>query len=182
MKKIYCMLLLLGLSSCAMPPPPPPPSPLQVQAMQTREFVTSKQAAFNAAVSVFQNLGYIIQSASLDTGFVNAQSPTQTNTENSFNGFDFNFGNGQFSNGPAGGNTNVIVNTVATAFVQQLGNKTQIRLNFVKVKKTSSYKGQQGEVDSQILDPQIYQNAFSQIEQQIFVSSSLHPTKIKNHK
>lgn|SRR3989338_6460279 len=170
MKHIHLLLgipfiiSVLSLAGCNMPPPSPKLTSLQIQAMQTREFATSKKVAFNAVMSVFQDLGYNIESASLETGFINAESPSQTvNAPN----FDI------FSDGQGSTTTNTITATKATAFVSQVGKKAKIRLNFVTSSKTSTSSGQLGENDNQVLNADTYQNAFNQIRQQIFVSTGL---------
>lgn len=56
--------------------PRPQLAPLEIQAIQSREFETVKPTAFAAVLSVFQDLGYIVESADKDTGFITAKSPT----------------------------------------------------------------------------------------------------------
>lgn len=158
------LIVIVSLAGCATPPPAPQYSPLQIQAMQTREFAASKRVAFNAVVAVFQDLGYTIKSANIGTGFINAQSPTRT-----VSAPNINF----FGNGTQMSTTNTMTTTRATAFVDSAGKKSRVRLNFVTVSRSSSSSGQLGENDHQILDPTIYQNAFNQIRQQIFVSTGI---------
>ena len=50
---------------------------LEMQAIQSKSFETSKDIAFKSVVSVFQDLGYIIKSADKDTGFITAQSAAE---------------------------------------------------------------------------------------------------------
>jgi hypothetical protein len=126
---------------------------LEIQAFQLKEFETNKTTAFNSTVSVFQDLGYIIDTASLDTGIITSQSPTES-------GFI-----------PFVGMTQT--NTRATAFVEERRpGFTSIRLNFVEVQKRSGGYGQQSGQDKVILDPAVYENAFEKIEEALFIRSA----------
>ncbi len=132
------------------------PTSLQLQSFQSKEFETTKTIAFGAVLSVFQDLGYIVASADRDTGFITASSPAgnKTNFLDAIVGFT---SSGQ---------------TKATAFVEEIRpGFANIRLNFVNSKKSSSYYGQSFENDKPILEPEVYQSAFSKIEDAIFVRS-----------
>ena len=63
-------------------------------AIQSREFETNKKMAFASVMSVFQDLGYIVNSADLVTGFITAKSPIK--------------------------NEGAMIYTQATAFVEEL--------------------------------------------------------------
>ena len=52
----------------------PPPTPLELQALQSRDYDEDKQVAFGSVMSVFQDLGYTPTSADLETGFITAES------------------------------------------------------------------------------------------------------------
>ena len=68
---------LAGLAACALVAGcvamPPPPTPLQIQSVQTREYEEGKQVVFASVMSVFQDLGYIVNSADLATGFITTE-------------------------------------------------------------------------------------------------------------
>lgn len=133
-------------------------TPMQLQAMQSKEFEADKVTVFNAVMTVVQDLGYTVQSADLGTGFITAASPTQNKT-----GF-FEALGGVSSSG----------NTVMTAFVMQMPNgRTQVRLNFVNTKNSSSIYGQGSRNDKPILDPKVYQNAWDRIDEALFVMGAL---------
>src|SRR5687767_11816923 len=105
---------VVAMTGCTVAPPAP--TPLQVQAIQSHEFETQKRTAFGAVISVFQNLGYIVQSADLQTGFITASSPAGSR-------LDFwELIGGMKSSGQ----------TRATAFIEEIrpGFAT-VRLNFV---------------------------------------------------
>src|SRR5260370_1541259 len=54
----------------------PTKSGLELQAFQKKEFETNKKIAFASVLSVFQDMGYTVSSASLETGFITSKSPT----------------------------------------------------------------------------------------------------------
>jgi hypothetical protein len=124
---------------------------IQLQAFQSKHFETSGKTAFAATMSVFQDLGYTIGTADLETGFISAQSPTKKK-----GGFLFYY--------RRRGRIN------ATAYLTPLDeNRTKIRLNFVDVTQTSSLYGVAGGSDRPIEDPKVYQDAFTKISKAIFV-------------
>jgi len=145
--------LAIVLGGCA--EPPQSRTPLELQSIQAKEFETDKKIAFAATLSVFQDLGYIVNSASLDTGLISSQSPTKQ----SFVPFV-----GQ-----------VMRDTKATAFVEQVAaNRTRVRLNFVDSQHTSSGYGMRGQRDTAIETPEVYQNAFTRIQQGIFLRKNVN--------
>lgn len=156
--------LAVSLTGCASTPKQDPTS-LQIQAFQTKEFETQKSTAFAAVISVFQDLGYIIESADKDTGFITAGSPNKTKT-----GF-WEAMAGVSSSGQ----------TRATAFVEEIrpGFAT-VRLNFVNTKKRSSLYGQDSQVDEPIIQPAPYQVAFEKVDDAIFIRSASKLTQPTN--
>lgn len=145
--------IAVSLVGCATTPTQVPTS-LQIQSFQTNEFEASKTAAFGSVISVFQDLGYIVQSADKDTGFITATSPSSNKT-----GFWEAMG-GMTTSGQ----------TKATAFVEEIRpNFATVRLNFVDTKHVSSAYGQDSDRDTPILDPKVYQVAFDKIGAAIFV-------------
>lgn len=130
----------------------PQKTSLEIQAFQRKEFGTTKKIAFASTVSVFQDLGYIIRTADLETGLVSAQSPTRNSMI---------FGGRRMSS------------TEASAFVEDLAsNRTTVRLNFVQVKEDSSGYGMKSKNDKPILDPKIYESAFQKIQEAIFIRAN----------
>ena len=148
------MLLVttLALTGCVAPPKPQKTA-LELQAIQVKEFETTHKVAFTAVMSVFQDLGYTISSASIETGLITAKSPTKQ---------DFvPFVGQQMSD------------EKANAFVEQIAkDRTKIRLSFVKSIQTSSGYGMRGEKEIPLQEPEPYQNAFSKIQQSIFVRTN----------
>jgi hypothetical protein len=129
-------------------------TPLAIQAMQSKEFEAAPRVMFRSVVSVFQDLGYTIDSADFDSGLITATSATKNKT---------NFW-GALAGVAASGNTR------ATATVEELANgRTLVRLNFVSSKNTSSKWGQTHKNDKPILEAEVYQVAFEKIDEALFV-------------
>lgn len=142
-------------------------TPMELQAIQSKEFETSKDLAFAAVMTVIQDLGYTVQTADLGSGFITAASPTENKT-------------GFFE---AIGGVSASGNTMLTAFIMQMpSGLTRIRLNFVNSKNQSSTYGQQARKDKPILDPLVYQTAWDKVDEALFVLGALNsssPVKAK---
>ena len=154
MKSLRLTLLVgFGLLVVACATPGPSLTPLEIQSMQTRTYDNDRQVVFASVVSVFQDLGYQIDSADLDTGFITSQSPANSvsNWATLFSG------------------VRQVSQTRATAFVEQIGDQVSVRLNFLVINQTSGGYGQSDRQDVPILEPNAYQNAFERIENAIFV-------------
>ncbi len=161
MKTSMTLALLIPalLTGCAMDAPPQKTS-LEIQAFQSRQFESDKKTAFNSTMSVFQDLGYIVSSASMETGFIAAESPTKG--AEGITAFFESMGNMR-SEG----------RTAVTAFVEEIGPKsTKVRLNFVQRNKTTMDYGQQANRDKPIMDPKVYESAFNKIGDAIFVRTA----------
>lgn len=162
MKKITlasASILSLMLAGCSVPEVQK--TSLEVQAIQAQSFDASKKIAFNAVMSVLQDLGYIVQSASLDTGFITADSPIKQDTSGSAT-FMAIFG-GVRSEGKS----------AVTASVEELtSKKARVRLNFLSRRTQSSVHGQNSIQDTPVLDPAVYQKAFDKIGEAIFIRTS----------
>ena len=142
-------------------------TPLEIQSIQTREYEAPPKITFASVVSVFQDLGYTIKGANLNTGFINAESATQ----NSMSGADADVlfdVLGILGDTPP---TQWVEQTVATAFIEEIRDRTRVRLNFVTTRQSSSAQGQSSRRDTPILDVRIYTNAFERIENAIFIRS-----------
>jgi hypothetical protein len=125
-------IVVLSLSGCASTGTDM--TSLQVQAFQTHEFEAPKKAVFGSVVSVFQDLGYIVESADVETGFITSASASVNKT-----GFWQAMG-GAASSGK----------TRATAFVEEIRpNFVTVRLNFVDTQNVSSAYGPQSSQDKQ---------------------------------
>lgn len=151
-KNFFIIISLFTIFGCG--PKRSTMSPLELQSIQSKHFENGKSLVFRSVVSVFQDLGYIVESADHETGFITAKSATKSDT-NFFQAL---------------GGYSSTQTTKATAFVEELRPKyTKVRLNFVQISKGSSAYGQQNQNDEPILDPKIYQNAFNKIDDAIFI-------------
>ncbi len=163
LRRVLCGVAVgsaLFTAGCAMNDASSNKTALEIQSYQSRSFEVDKKMAFNSAMSVFQDLGYIVNSANLDTGFITAESPTKGAK-----------GSDAFLSFLAG--IRVEGRTAVTAFVEELSPKSaKIRLNFVERKKASGDYGQQSNRDDPIQDPKIYQSAFDKISDAIFIRSA----------
>ncbi len=143
-----------------------PMTPLEIQSLQTREYESPKKIVFASVISVFQDLGYTIKAADLETGFINAESATQSATGS---GADILIDVVGVLGGQRLPHTQRIEQTAATAFVEEIGDLSRVRLNFVTQQQSSSAYGQNSQRDTPILDVQIYTNAFERIENAVFI-------------
>lgn len=151
MKNNLCLMLvaLLAVTGCGAMQKPTK-SALELQSIQAKEFEASKKIAFAAVLSVFQDVGYTVLSANLDTGLITAKSPTKS-------GFQLFVGQ-------------TMEDIKATAFVEEIiVNRTKVRINLVNSKETSSGHGMKGGRETPIETPEIYQDIFAKIQQGIFV-------------
>lgn len=162
MKHHFATLLFapLLLAGCAFDSPAPQKTSLEIQAFQSKQFEADKKTAFNSTMSVFQDLGYVVNSASLETGFISAESPLKG--AEGLQAFLENISNFR-SEGK----------TAVTAFVEEMGPRsTKVRLNFVQRDKTLREYGQQANREKPILDPKVYDSAFNKIGDAIFIRTS----------
>lgn len=154
MKSLWLVLAITVAVAGCETMPKQTKSPLELQAIQSKEFETSKKIAFAATLSVFQDLGYTVSSANLDTGLITAKSPTKQ---------DFQLFVGQR-----------MIDIKATAFVEEIvSGRTKIRLNYVNSTQTSSGYGMKGEHELPIETPEIYQDTFAKIQQGIFIRKNV---------
>ncbi len=136
-------------------------TPMEIQALQSHEYETSKEVLFASVVSVFQDLGYQLANADMGSGFITAMSPMKNKT--SF--LDV------LAKQQGSGNTKV------TAFVEQMPNGTaRVRLNFVNSKTTSGMWGRGSAEDKPILDPLTYKNAWDKIDEAVFTRTATKAT------
>lgn len=146
--------IVVGLSGCAVSPQKKEMTSLEIQAVQAKNFETDKKIAFNSVVSVLQDLGYIIGSASFETGFITAESAVKNDT-------------GLID---ALGGVRREQRVAVTASVEEMKlNFTKVRFNFVSRVKRSAKRGQQANDDFPLQDAALYQNAFDKVGEAIFI-------------
>jgi len=153
-------LALIGLlTSCSASPPKTPKTGLQLQAYQASEFTASKRVAFSATLSVFQDLGFIIDDGDFETGLITATGPTldASNTVPDW-----------LSILLSGQSLATSRHQRATAYVETMpSGSTRVRLNFVF---STHYGPSSGTVIIEPIDePEVYQKTFAEIDKAIFV-------------
>ena len=149
----FIIITMASLTGCQQENYVSTKSGIELQAIQKQEFETSYATAFASVLSVFQDKGYIIETADKDTGFITAAS-------NKTQGFVMFAG--------------VTVNYLkATAFIESMpSSKVGIRLNFVNNQETSDGYVMSGGNSVPVEDPEFYQGAFQKIQKAIFVRES----------
>lgn len=155
MKKNLLIILLLAfvVTGCETVPKSTK-TPLELQAIQSKEFETSKKIGFAATLSVFQDVGYTINSANIDTGLITAKSPTKQ---------DFVIFVGQR-----------MKDVKATAFVEEITpGRTKVRVSLVNSSETSSGYGMKGGHEYPEETATVYQDIFARIQQGIFVRKNV---------
>ena len=157
MKKFYLIfpLVFLFLVGCETTKPTVNLTPLEIQSIQSRSYDHPKDVVFPSVMSVFQDLGYSINSADMATGLITAES-----TAASDKAMKFWLGITKVSK------------TKANAFIEEISGQTKVRINFVITNKKSDWYGQTDREDNQVLTPEPYQNAFEKIENAVFIRSS----------
>jgi hypothetical protein len=159
MKKIAIAMAAVALfgASQAEAKKKPELTSMEIQALQSHEYETTKEVLFASVVSVFQDLGYQLANADMASGFITASSPMKNKT--SF--LD------ALAKQQGSGNTKV------TAFVEQMVPGTaRVRLNFVNSKVTSGMWGGGSAQDKPILDPLTYKVAWDKIDEAVFTRNA----------
>jgi hypothetical protein len=150
---ITALVLSVLLTGCVQKQYVSTKTSLELQSIQTKEFVAPVKAGFGATMSVFQDLGYIIATADSGTGFITAAGPKSQHFV------------------PFVGQVQKY--RKATAFVEGINaNKTRVRLNFVDEEESSSGYGMKGGSAIPVEDPKLYQEAFEKISKAIFVRTN----------
>lgn len=130
-------------------------APMEIQAIQQREYEADKPTVFASVVDVLQDLGFTINSADLTTGFITASSPVSNTTYSIWWG-------------RATGNTRV------TAFIETVPNgKTRARLNFVTGKNQLGWTMTMEHREKAVLDPKPYNAVFEKVSEALFVRKSM---------
>lgn len=152
-KKLFAILLLSLVITGCQTAPVSTKTPLELQAIQSKEFETSKKIAFAATLSVFQDLGYIVESASFETGLITAKSPTKELHK--------------FLMSP------IAQSIRASSFVEEItAGRTKVRLNLVDSRSLTS-NGNRREEERPIETPETYQDFFAKVQQSIFVRKNI---------
>ncbi len=142
-------------------------TPMEIQAMQTREFDADKKVAFGAVMSVIQDLGFTVSGADLETGFI--QAAGQSRSDRWTIGeqlFIFAISDEEID-------SQYTVETSKeklTAYIESTpSGGSRVRLNLIEETHYSGELGQNSTEDHRILEASVYQNAFERIGSAIFV-------------
>ena len=130
---------------------------MEIQEIQAKSFDADETTTFRSVLSVLQDLGYVVSSASLETGFISADSPIQQDRS----------GGAAFALLLGGVRTEG--KTSVTAAVEEFGKDSRVRLNFVDKRARSGSYGQRAADETAVEDPKIYNNAFEKIGEAIFI-------------
>lgn len=154
MKKIIATISIAFLMAGCVPNNyKPTKTSLELQAFQAKEFDSQKKIVFASTMSVFQDLGYSVTSSDVETGYIAAKSPTQN---------EVGFGK------------MIMKDTKSTAFIEELRpGKTKVRLSFVNTEEWSGAYGAKLVQDNPIEDPTVYNNAFTKIQEAIFIRTAI---------
>jgi hypothetical protein len=152
---VTCVVILAG---CQTAVPVQQKTSLEIQAIQAKMFEADKNTTFKSVLSVFQDLGFVVQAASLETGIITAQSPTKVDSSGA-----------AVVNAVFGG-VRTEGRSFVTATVEDFRkDQTRVRLNFVDKTFRSARTGQQATDEKAIEDPKVYANAFEKISEAIFI-------------
>jgi hypothetical protein len=133
-------------------------SSLELQQLQSREIEASKEQVFGAVMSVLQDSGYRIQAADKDTGLITGIASTSS----------------KMTWKPFGGIGRSKKSPIVSAFIEQRSpTATRVRLSFVMGKVSSTMYGSGPQDEEPIYDVAVYQNAFEQINQTVFIRQNM---------
>lgn len=150
-------LALVALQSAASAKDKPQMTALQLQSIQTHDFEAAKDQVFGSVMSVLQDSGYRIQNGDLQTGLITGIGSSKGKLT-----YNLLWGFGKSKKAP-----------VVSAFIEQIGVVTRVRLNFVMAKMSSNEYGAQPQDEEPITDAEVYRDAFEKIEQALFVRQSM---------
>ena len=161
MKKLIVALAMAGAcldASVAYAKKPVVMSSLELQQLQGRDIEASKDQVFGAVMSVLQDSGYRIQAADKDTGLITGIASTKGKMSYSlWTGF------GKSKKTP-----------IVSAFIEQTSpSTTHVRLSFVMGKVKSTVYGSGAQDEEPIYDVSVYQTAFEQINQTVFIRQTM---------
>jgi hypothetical protein len=132
-------------------------SNLALQQMQARDYEVGKAVSFPSVMTVLQDSGYRIESADKDTGLITGVASTTSKTT-----YNFFWGMGKKKRTP-----------IVSAFVEDRGQGSRIRLNFVLATTKSRIYGVNSSDEVPVTDPAPYRDAFERIEKEIFVRQAM---------
>jgi len=157
---INLRILALAVTACAVSPSfaakEPQITGMALQQIQAKDFETTADIAFPAVMTVLQDAGYRILTASKETGLITASGSSSS----------------YLIWAPFAGFRSKKKVPMVSVFVEQRGRSmSRVRLNFVM----STGKSDRAFTDeSPIVDPVPYKDAFEKIEKEIFVRQAMN--------
>ncbi len=153
------LLATLLMAGCVATPPATPKSGLELQAYQAHEFATTKQIAFSATLSVFQDQGFIVDDGDFETGLITATGPTLA-TANTVPDWISILISGQSMASSRHRRATAYVETMPSGLVR-------VRLNYVYTTLLAPASGTV--IIEPIEEPETYQKTFVDIDKAIFL-------------
>lgn len=148
---LVCIFITFVLAGCQTAPVSTK-SASEPQAVQSREFETTKKVVFAAALSVLQDDGYIADSADFETGLITAKSPMRSKFV------------------PILGHGMSIVKV--NAFTEEIStSRTRMRVNFANLHSVQ-IRGGRKEEERPIEDKKMYEDFYGKVEQSISVEKT----------
>ncbi len=137
--------------------------PLAIQQMQTQEFETNKKILYAAAISVFQDTGFTIESSDFEAGVITAKSPNSV----AGTGRRSSLGHSVFER--------------ATAFVEESrAGYTRLRLSYLESRNFTTAYGNGADSETPNENPVYYERVFNKIRDAVFLRKALHvPTPVR---
>ncbi|MCK4608752.1 MAG: hypothetical protein KAT71_04660 [Gammaproteobacteria bacterium] len=177
---ISCVCCLL---TCCSVPQKPKLTPLQIEALQTREFQTTYETAFSSTISALQNMSYILESANKKTGLITARSlaATEKNTycipstdsDNSAGLVGSLLGEKDDDDNESCSSNNTIRSTQASIMITKVNQATtKIRLSLTDAEYYYPPIDTDKQITQVVATPP-YQNMFNNIRQIIFINNDL---------
>jgi hypothetical protein len=136
----------------------PEVSGLALQQIQARDYDVSKETTFPAVMTVLQDSGYRIEAADKDTGLITGVASTRNVTT-----YNIFWGLGKKKRTPS-----------VSAFIENRGAGSRIRLNFVLSTTKSRIYGVGSSDEEPITDPAAYRDAFERIDKEVFVRQAMN--------
>ena len=148
----------ISLAGVAEAKKPPELSGLALQQIQSRDYEVSKAVTFPSVMTILQDSGYRIQAADKDTGLITGTASTKSH----MNWVPF-VGFGRSKKTP-----------VISAYIEDRGSGSRVRLNFIMAKTKNQGYGMSWSDEEPITDPATYRDAFERIDKEVFVRQALN--------
>jgi hypothetical protein len=137
------------------------PSPIELRAMQTREFAAPSAAVFAAGGSVIQDEGLSIRSSDFTSGIISAEGDAAKASRNLISIL-------------TGGPENTLFHRECTAHVERLGEgKCSVRMNFSTMQTIRYSDGTMAKNGHPIEDGGFYTHLFELLDRAVYLRANL---------